>query len=38
MGVNGFGSVSEDLCNFVDAFGLHDLPLQGSSFTIFGYG
>lgn len=35
--VNGFGSASEELCNFVDALDLHDLPSLGSPFTFFGY-
>lgn len=38
MGVNGSGSAFEDFCNLVDALVLHDIPLQGFSFTFFGYG
>lgn len=37
-GINGFGSTSEELCNFVDALDFHDLSLLGSPFTFFGYG
>lgn len=37
-GVNGFGLASVDLCNFVNTLSLHDLSLQGSSFTFFGCG
>lgn len=37
-GVNGFGVASEKLCSFVDELGLHDLPLQGFSFTYFRFG
>lgn len=34
-GVNGFGSVFEEILNVVDMLDLHDFPLQGSLFTYF---
>lgn len=34
--INGFGSVTDELVNFVDSLNLHDVPFRGSSFIFFG--
>lgn len=37
-GVNGFRATSKKLSSLVDVLDLHNLPLQGTSFTYYGSG